>query len=110
MTQGSLLFQRRDRDAATRLQSDFYALLADGQWHRGKLLQRHLGTNERVIRQCADNSSGQVISSDKGYKLTMHASVLEIERAENRLRSQAMRMLRRVIQIRKVRASGGKAA
>ncbi len=85
--------------------------LADGGWHlRRDLCRAITGLTERSARLIAESSRGAVIGSAKGYKLTAHASQIELDHAERALRSQARKMLGRVIQIRKARNQGGVAA
>lgn len=103
MEQPNLIFAVRDQNAAARLKSDFLERLSDGQWHLGKSLQRDLGTNERVLRAIADDTAGLVISGNRGYRLQSHATAEEYFRWENRMRSQARAMLRRIVQARKCR-------
>lgn len=103
MTQGALLFGPRVTRTAAEYLDRFLDALTDGRWHKAGELQTRLHTSDRVLRKCADLSAGRVISSDQGYKLIRFATLEEIDEAENRLRSQARRMLHRVIEIRKQR-------
>lgn len=102
------LFAKADQSAATRLRDVFLAALSDGRWHLGKSLCADLGTNERVLRQIADDCAGEVISGNQGYKLERYATSVEYFHWENRMRSQARAMLRRIVQAR--RARNGRAA
>lgn len=95
---------------ATILDVAFLDALSDGLWHRGKRLCEQLDTDERTLRAMASGSGGAVISGQRGYRLTAHATTLEIDHAENFYRSQARKMLRRALQVRKARNHGGRAA
>lgn len=111
MTQPLLnLFHQRDTQKAEALEAAVYRQLEDGQWHlRRALCERIPGLNERAIRLIASESRGQIVGSDRGYRLTRFASVEEIDHAERQLISQAEKMRARAIQIRKCRNSGGRA-
>lgn len=104
------LFRRRDQDAAARLTIAFLAVLQDGAWHQGRALARTLQTNERVLRQIASDSGGSVISGQRGYRLTQHATNAEIDHAESWLKHQGMAMIKRAFSIRRSRNQSGAAA
>lgn len=84
--------------------------LADGRWHTARALVDTLGFDERLVRLIADRSMGQIISGQKGYKLTKCATVEEIDHAERWLLSQARKMTERATEIRRARNQGGRAA
>lgn len=85
---------------ASQRRADVFTALADGRWHTA----RELGINDRVLRLVAEQSAGEIISGQRGYKLTRHATLDEVTHAEHWLRSQATKMLRRALAIRAVRA------
>lgn len=89
---------------------DFFRVLSDGAWHKGRDLCRQLDTDERTLRQCASDARGSVISGQRGYRLTSAASTEEIDRAEHWLRHQGKEMIRRSMLIRRARNQGGRAA
>jgi hypothetical protein len=60
-------------------------------------------TEHRKVRAIAERAGGQVISGQRGYKLTRRATVEECDTAERWLRSQARKMLKRALAIRRVR-------
>lgn len=109
MTQMNLLLPRVTRKAA-EMMDRFLESLQDGQWHKGSDLATRLHTSDRVIRLMASDSGGRVLSGQKGYRLTRFASLDEITHAENWLRSQARQMLKRSLEIRRHRHTGGVAA
>lgn len=84
-------------------------VLADGQWHTAKQIRAALlGTvrvTERSLRIIAEHSDGKIISGQLGYKRTIDATIEEVSHAENWLKSQAAKMVRRANQIRMTRAS-----
>lgn len=74
--------------------------LSDGGWHLGKQLCKALGTNERVIRECASRSHGKVISTNLGYRLLKYATVEEVGKFEARQLSQIADTKRRLVEVR----------
>ena len=81
-------------------------ILQDSRWHTAKDLRRWIpDLDDRTARQIAERHAARIIGGNKGYRLIGYCSLDELEQAENRLRSQARRMLRRVLDIRKARAA-----
>jgi CHASE3 domain sensor protein len=68
-------------------------------WTKAEAISEITTWNDRKIRQLAQHSNGQIISGDKGYKLTCDATMDEITHAANRLRSQAKNNLKRAAEI-----------
>lgn len=89
------LFKRGVRD----LDLDLCKLLEflECGWRTARKIQIALGFNERYIRNLAENSNGQVIGSDRGYKLTLDATPEEIREWRGRYASQIERMTRRIL-------------
>lgn len=112
MMQLDLLRARADdTDKALRYRKQFYEVLSDGAWHLRKEVCKLIPQlSDRACRQIAENSKGQVLSGQLGYKLTKFATNEEIDHAERWLLSQARHMTERAVQIRKCRNSGGVAA
>ena len=101
------LFARiRDEEKAVQRLDRLLDILSDGRWYKGSELCQLLHTNERVVRRIADLSAGRILGSDKGYRMLRHATNDEIDHAENRLISQAKRMMERAAQYRKERNAG----
>ena len=75
--------------------------LSAGKWMPAQQLSRLTGMNDREIRHLAQISDGRIITGNNGYKLIRHASVIEVNECCDRLRSQASRMIGRVIQIQR---------
>lgn len=73
--------------------------LAGRGWMNAKQLSRELGLSDRAIRAAAHASDGQVISGQKGYKLTREATIEEVQHAAGWLRHQAKEMSQRAIEI-----------
>lgn len=96
MTQTEL-FQKPTPADLAKLES----ALTVGVWLSAKQLSQLTGLNDREIRHLAQNSDGRIITGNNGYKLIAHATVLEVNECTNRLRSQAKRMIGRVIQIQR---------
>jgi hypothetical protein len=70
-------------------------------WVTAKRLSFHLGTSDRLLRAFAEQSQGEIISGQKGYKLSAEATLEEIDHAANWLISQGKKMLERGIEIRR---------
>jgi hypothetical protein len=70
-------------------------------WVTAKRLSFHLGTGDRELRAMAEASRGEIISGQKGYKLSAEATLDEIDHAANWLISQGKKMLERGIEIRR---------
>jgi hypothetical protein len=105
------LFQARDQETAQQLTAAFLDALSDGQWHlRRDLCEAIPGLTERAARLIAEHSHGSVIGSSRGYKLTVHATVAELDHAERQLTSQGHKMIDRAREIRCARNKGGRAA
>ena len=106
MTQAPLPLIHESNDKAERLRQPMINILQDSRWHTAKDLRRWIPElDDRTARSIAERSKGRVIGSDRGYRLLAYASIQEIIAVEDRLRSQARRMLRRVLDIRKARAA-----
>lgn len=91
---------------AVEMMDRFIQALGDGEWHKASDLATRLRTSDRVVRLCAEKSEGRVIGTNKGYKLQRYATSDEYFEWENRMRSQAREMLRRIVQARKQRNYG----
>ena len=70
-------------------------------WVTAKRLSFHLATSDRELRAMAEASAGEIISGQKGYKLSTEATIDEIDHAANWLISQGKKMLKRGIEIRR---------
>lgn len=108
MRQLDLLLPRVQRKAAEMMDRFLLLLQEEGDWVKGSTISTRLHTSDRVLRSCASQSNGRVLSGQKGYRLTQDATLDEITHAENWLRSQARQMLLRSLEIRRFRHQGGK--
>jgi hypothetical protein len=70
-------------------------------WVTARRLTFHLGACDRELRALAEASRGEIISGQKGYKLSAEATLEEIDHAANWLISQGKKMLERGIEIRR---------
>lgn len=77
-------------------------LLRGRGWVTCRTIQKEAGITDRAVRNLAHHSKGQIISGQQGYKLTQEATIEEIQRASNWLRSQANEMRSRALQIDRV--------
>jgi hypothetical protein len=71
-------------------------------WTTAKILEPLTGLNERALREVAHVSDGQILSGQKGYKLTVEATEDEVREATGWLVSQSEKMARRAIAIQRV--------
>jgi hypothetical protein len=115
MQQPGLNFARlSDSRTAQQYRAAVFAQLEDGAWHRAKeLCARIAGLTDRAVRQIAEESHGEVLSGQLGYRLTKYATRAEANRAEAWLISQGKHMIDRARQIRIARNrrnQGGRAA
>lgn len=70
-------------------------------WRTARDLGARKESDKRVLRAIAEASEGQIISGQKGYKLTVEATPEEIG-ATTWMKSQARKMWRRWIAIQRV--------
>jgi hypothetical protein len=82
--------------------ANFIGLLGNG-WASARSIEQFTGWDERKIRALAEGSQGRVISGQRGYKLTAHATDQEVANCRRALTSQARRMNARARQIVAVR-------
>jgi hypothetical protein len=76
-------------------------LLSDRGWLSGREIRERKGWDERTIRLLAAASDGQILSGQKGYKLTRQATPDELHHATAWLESQAKQMSQRACAIRR---------
>ena len=98
MTEQLCLFSRISSN--TEVNPLVSALRGQG-WRTARHLSFHLGTSDRELRAMAEASEGEIISGQKGYKLSAEATIEEIDHAANWLISQGKKMLERGIEIRR---------
>lgn len=77
------------------------AALRGNGWRTAKALGARKEADKRVLRAIAEASEGQIISGQKGYKLTIEATLEEIS-GTAWLKSQGKKMIQRWIQIQRV--------
>ncbi len=78
------------------------ARLRGRSWITARTIKGETGWDERTIRQIASESAGQIVSGQKGYKLTLECTPEEERHARQWLTSQARVMTQRAIDISKV--------
>jgi hypothetical protein len=80
-------------------------------WVVRAVLVAELGWPDRTLREIKSQSGGLIISSSQlGYRLTMEATIPEIDHAINEARSRAKELTQYAIDIEKVFHSRGRAA
>ena len=91
-----LPYVKEVRDKAAALTPHMIGKLRDGQWHSAADISDGVqGLDDRTIRAIAERSGGTIISSQLGYRLTEYATMKEVRRSANTLRSQGRRMIMR---------------
>jgi Sec-independent protein translocase protein TatA len=84
-------------DQATKdLASKLVNALRLGTWRKREELARSLGVSVRSIRDAASHARGEIISGNRGLKLTCCATPEEVSEALGRFRSQIREMTRRL--------------
>lgn len=87
-------------DLATKeLSAQLVNALRLGNWRKREDLARSLGVSARAIRMAASHTHGEVISGQRGLKLTACSTVEEVSQSTGRFRSQIQQMTRRVVEI-----------
>ena len=92
----------REAKKPPRLPEFYNYLAARGGWVTARQIRSELGLHDRVCRELAEESEGQILSGQEGYKLTRLATPEECDRAAAWLKSQGRKMLRRAIRIQRV--------
>lgn len=100
MTQPSLL--PLADTSTTELSSALLRALSDGRWHHREDLAKTLGVSVRAIRDAASHAGGEVISGQRGLKLTLCATPDELNESVGRCRSQIREMSRRMAETERV--------
>ena len=77
------------------------AALRGKGWQTSKELGARKESDKRILRAIAEESEGQIISGQKGYKLTIEATLEEIA-STGWLKSQGKKMIARWIAIQRV--------
>lgn len=95
-TQASLIPLCEERK---KLLTALMAQLRSGQWQKRNNLAFLLHTNIRAIRDAASHSRGEILSGNRGLKLTACATEEEYLHATGRFRSQMREMSRRLREI-----------
>lgn len=102
MTQPSLLDLASRADVSAGQVAELVAALAGQGWRFRRDLQRELGWSERKVRDVAEHSDGQIIGSDRGYKLTADATPEDMNAYVGRQRAQITRTQERLMRTEKV--------
>ena len=79
------LFKAKKEDPRV---DDLISFLRDRSWMTRKQLSQSFDWNDREIRSIVEASQGEILSGQKGYKLTIQATREEFEESCGQLRSQ----------------------
>ncbi len=96
------LFKPRKSDPAQDA-AEMERVMASGGWRQADFFRSVFQWTDRRIRAAAEASEGRIMSypGSPGYKLTSKATPEEMQHAEQALRAQARKMIRRSMQIAK---------
>ena len=96
MTPNPLPYVKDVHDKASTFTPHMIAKHRDGCCHSdADICEGVQGLDDRTIRAIAERSRGVILSSQLGYKLTEHATMTEVRRSSNALRSQGRKMIMR---------------
>lgn len=104
------IIRRRDSTPANldqRLRR-LLSYLENRDWTNANKIKADLGFKDRVTRAVAEHSQGEILSGQKGYKLTNLCTIDELNYATGWLESQAKKMSLRSCQIRSAWHNGSK--
>jgi hypothetical protein len=87
------------------LVSRMIAALDGRGWVSAAVLIAELDTDGRSLRVAGNQSDGRILGHQRGYILTVQATLEEVNQVTRRLLSQASHMRARVAQIERVRHS-----
>lgn len=82
--------------------AELIARLRGKGWQTARDLGAEKESDKRQLRAIAEASEGQIISGQKGYKLTLEATLPEID-STVWLKAQGEKMIRRYVDIQRVR-------
>ena len=81
---------------------EFLKFLRGWDWITARQVKQVFAWDERTCRKLAELSQGEILSGQKGYKLTREATADERDHAVNWLRSQGNKMIGRALKISRV--------
>ena len=91
------------RPTVTALVPRLKSALNGRGWVSGRVLCAELGTNPRSLREAGNKSHGEVVGHQRGYALTVQASLGDIVAVVKRHLSQSREQKRRAMEIERVR-------
>lgn len=104
---GNLFAARGDASrrptGAAQLLPRFREALRGRGWVAGAVLARELGADLRALRDAAHESRGLVLGGNRGYCLTLEATLTEVQAVVRRFYSQSREMRERAMEIERVR-------
>jgi hypothetical protein len=78
------------------------AALQSRGWVSSRALCQELHTKPRTVREAAHKSCGEVISGQRGYRLTRESTVEDVSAFSSRMYSQAREMRHRALEVESV--------
>ena len=106
----SLFATRGSRDRRPSVSGDllarFLRALRGRGWVRAVVLKVELNTDRRTLREAAQRSGGRILGHQRGYHLTIEASLEDVIAVTNRMHSQARAMRQRAVEIERIRHRG----
>jgi len=88
---------------AAQLVPQLRSALRGRGWVAGAALAAELGTDLRGLRDAAHESGGYVLGGNKGYCLTLEATLIDVQAVVRRFFSQSQQMRSRAMEIERVR-------
>lgn len=78
-----------------------YDVLSDGRWRKGPSIGLMMGCSPRQVAFLANQSNGAIIGGHKGYRLTMKATLEEVNHSVNIALSRGKETIERGLAIRR---------
>jgi hypothetical protein len=96
MTQQPLpLSAKRQTRLALDLLPSVIGYLSDRWWVKGKQIEQRFAISDRVVREIASQSKGQIVSGQKGYALVWQVPSGDVHRSARWKISQGKEMIQR---------------
>lgn len=102
-SQLDLQYEQKAPEVTPSEVAELIARLRGRGWQTARDLGADKESAKRTLRAIAEASEGQIISGQKGYKLTLEATLPEIDISAAWLRHQGEKMIQRSLDIQRLR-------